>query len=190
MSPEPVNAERDRAASEAQTPDRCCMPRQGETKPRSRDRSRGRVSRHSSYRTHHAAPDVRVHSGQCRPCASVVDETVPALTLAARITTITSDGREGLGLRCIAGTRPHRTSARWRAALLVTFTLSHSVSGVAGYASKCASPWSRYVPWMKASEPHCTRIGGSKPAQNRSSLARRCGTNTPCHDCISGAFKW
>jgi len=115
---------------------------------------------------------------------------MPALTLAARITTITSDGREG-------GPQMHRwhptashIGAVARSSELVTFTLSHSVSGVAGYASKCASPWSRYVPWMKASEPHCTRIGGSKPAQNRSSLARRCGTNTPCHDCISGAFKW
>jgi len=136
VSPEPVNAERDRAASEAQTPDRCCMPRQGETKPRSRDRSRAIgvavACRDIAHRTHHAAPDVRVHSGQCRPCASVVDETVPALTLAARITTITSDGREG-------GPQMHRwhptashigAVARSSARHFHTFTLSLRCGGL------------------------------------------------------------
>ena len=114
-----------------------------------------------------------------------VSDRAAALTLGEH--RILSDGRESDGgpqMHPIAGTS-HIGPAAARAAPLVTFTFS----GVAGYASKCASPWSRYVPWMKASEPHCTRIAGSKPAQNRSSLARRCGTNTPCHTCISGAFK-
>ena len=115
-----------------------------------------------------------------------VSDRAAALTLGEH--RILSDGRETVALRSqmhpIAGTS-HIGPAAARAAPLVTFTFT----GVAGYASKCASPWSRYVPWMKASEPHCTRIAGSKPAQNRSSLARRCGTNTPCHTCISGAFK-
>ena len=85
-----------------------------------------------AHRTHHAAPDVRVHSGQCRPCASVVDETVPALTLAARITTITSDGREG-------GPQMHRwhptashigAVARSSARHFHTFTLSLRCGGL------------------------------------------------------------
>ena len=126
--------------------------------------------------------------GPCAVCTCCTEDGA-AVTLGAHSHNRAYIGR-ARGWASDTSLAPDRIAHRRGGAQLRSSLDFHSLRcGGGRYASKCASPWSRYVPWMKASEPHCTRIAGSKPAQNRSSLARRCGTNTPCHTCISGAFK-